>query len=68
MTGLPPPPVLDIHIPPLAGISNCWMEAGSGGAVYLPHVSSVLRVAKDTEVMAPGSSMPVVVEVQIHAL
>ena len=39
-----------------------------GGAVYLPHVSSVLRVAKDTEVMAPGSSIPVVVEVQIHAL
>ena len=68
MTGLPPPPVLDIHIPPLAGISNCWMEAGSGEVVYLPHVSYVVRVANDTGVMPPGSLMPAIVEARIHAL
>ena len=54
--------------PPLAPSFVRLFDAGRGEPVYLPQVSSVHRVANNTGVMAPGLSIPAVVDAQMYVL
>ena len=53
---------------PTASVTNHWSRTGRGVSVYLPQVSSVIRVPNDTEVMSPRLPIHTIVEAHIHTL